>query len=149
MEMMHRVANSLGVCHMNTIHWDVEHMDLPHLAELYSAATGWETTVDDFKRMALRQLNLEKAFNLRFTDFDRKDDLPTPRDMSEPIPSGSLAGWKMDMTRYNRMLDEYYDLHGWDRTTSYPKREALLRLDLAKVADDLAHIGKLGAALDI
>lgn len=145
MEMMHRVANSMGVCHMNTIHWDVEHIDLPHLAELYSAATGWETTVDDFKRIAIRQLNLEKALNLRFTDFDRKDDLPTPRDMSEPIPSGSLAGWKMDMTKYNQMLDEYYDLHGWDRGTSYPKRETLLRLDLAKVADDLERIGKIPA----
>ncbi|MBW1864887.1 MAG: aldehyde ferredoxin oxidoreductase family protein [Deltaproteobacteria bacterium] len=143
MEIMHRVANCLGVCHFNTIHWDMEHMDLPHLAELYSAATGWETTVKDFQHMTLRQLNLEKAFNLRFTDFDRKDDLPTPRDMNEPIPSGSLKGWKMDMTRYNQMLDEYYDLHGWDRTTSYPKRETLLRLDLENVADDLDRIGKL------
>ncbi len=143
MEIMHRVANCLGVCHFNTTHWDVEHMDLHHLAELYSAATGWETTVKDFQHMTLRQLNLEKAFNLRFTDFDRKDDLPTPRDMNEPIPSGSLKGWKMDMTRYNQMLDEYYDLHGWDRTTSYPKRETLLRLDLENVADDLDRIGKL------
>ena len=47
------------------------------------------------------------------------------------------------MTRYNQMLDEYYDLHGWDRTTSYPKRETLLRLDLENVADDLDRIGKL------
>ena len=143
MEVMHRVANSLGVCHMNTIHWDVEHMDLPHLAELYSAATGWETTVPDFQRMAMRQLNLEKAFNLRFTNFKREDDLPTPRDMNEPIPSGSLAGWKMDMVQYNQMLDEYYDLHGWDRATSYPKRETLQKLGLTSVAHDLSRIGKL------
>jgi aldehyde:ferredoxin oxidoreductase len=143
MEIMHRVANCLGVCHFNTIHWDVEHMDLPHLAELYSAATGWDTSVKDFQHMALRQLNLEKAFNLRFTDFDRKDDLPTQRDMNEPIPSGSLAGWKMDMVQYNQMLDEYYDLHGWDRTTSYPKRKTLLDLELEDVADDLERMGKL------
>ena len=114
------------------------------MAEMYSAATGWETTVDDLKRMAEKQLNMEKAFNLRFTSFDRKDDLPTPRDLAEPIPTGPAAGWKMDLDNYNRMLDEYYDLHGWDRETSYPTREALAALDLDDVADDLEKIGKLG-----
>jgi aldehyde:ferredoxin oxidoreductase len=42
------------------------------------------------------------------------------------------------------MLDEYYDLHGWDRETSYPTRETLVALDLDYVADDLEKIGKLG-----
>jgi aldehyde:ferredoxin oxidoreductase len=145
METVHRVNNCLGICHMNTIHWDLEHLDLPHLAELYSAATGWETSVEDLNRMAMRQLNLEKAFNLRYTDFDRKDDLPTPRDLSEPIPTGDLAGWKMDEEEYNRMLDEYYDLHGWDSETSFPTRKTLVDLGLENVADDLEKLGKLGS----
>ena len=86
---------------------------------------------------------LEKAFNLRFTNFARQDDLPTPRDMSEPIPSGNLAGWKIDAEKFNKMLDEYYDLHGWDRETSFPIRETLVDLGLENVADDLKKIGKL------
>ena len=45
------------------------------------------------------------------------------------------------------MLDEYYDLHGWDRETSYPKRQTLIDLGLTTVADDLAKIGKLGTVL--
>jgi aldehyde:ferredoxin oxidoreductase len=118
-------------------------MDLPHLAELYSAATGWETSGEDLKRLAMKQLNLEKAFNLRHTAFGRKDDLPTPRDLCEPIVGGALAGWKMDEGRYNQMLDDYYDLHGWDRQTSYPRRETLEGLGLAAVAADLEKIGKL------
>ena len=143
MEILHRVNNCLGICHMNTIHSDVEQIDLPELAELYSAATGWETSVDDLKRMAMKQINLEKAFNLRHTDFDRKHDMPTPRDMSEPIPSGSLAGWKIDEKKFNRMLDEYYELHGWDRETSFPKRKTLEELGREVVAGDLEKIGKL------
>jgi len=143
MEALHRINNCLGICHMNTIHADVEQIDLPQLAELYSAATGWETSVEDLKRMAMKQLNLEKAFNLRHTDFDRKDDMPTPRDMSEPIPTGSLAGWKMDEKRFNKMLDEYYDLHGWDRETGFPKRRTLEELGLDYIANDLEKIGKL------
>ena len=144
MEALHRINNCFGICHMNTIHGDFDQIDLPHLADLYSAATGWETSVEDLKRMAMKQLNLEKAFNLRHTSFDRKDDMPTPRDLSEPIPSGTLAGWKIDEGKYNRMLDEYYDLHGWDRKTSFPKRETLAALGLGAVADDLEKMGKLG-----
>ena len=144
MEAVHRVNNCLGICHFNTIWGNLDLIDLPQMAEMYSAATGWETTVDDLKRMAEKQLNMEKAFNLRFTSFDRKDDLPTPRDLAEPIPTGPAAGWKMDLDKYNGMLDEYYDLHGWNRETSYPTRETLAALDLDYVADDLEKIGKLG-----
>jgi len=45
--------------------------------------------------------------------------------------------------KYNRMLDEYYDLHGWDRETAYPRRQTLVDLGLESVADDLEKIGKL------
>jgi aldehyde:ferredoxin oxidoreductase len=143
MESMHRSANCLGVCHFNTIHWDFQMIDLPHLAELYSAATGWETSAEDLKYLTMRQLNLEKAFNLRHTNFDRKDDMPARREIEEPIPTGPLAGWKMDMKKYDQMLDEYYELHGWDANTSYPKRKVLEELGLGYVANDLERIGKL------
>jgi aldehyde:ferredoxin oxidoreductase len=142
-EVLHRVSNCLGICHFNTIHWNIDLIDLPHLAQLYSAATGWETSVEDLKRLTMRQLNLEKAFNLRHTNFDRKDDLPTPRDMTEPFPTGPFQGWKTDEVAFNRMLDEYYDLHGWDRETSFPTRKALVDLGLEEVARDLEKIGKL------
>ena len=142
-EALQRANNCMGVCHWNTAYFDPNLPGLPELAELYSSATGWETSVDDLKRIMMRQVNLEKALNLRFTDFNRKDDMPTPRDLQEPIKTGNLAGWKMDEGKYNKMLDDYYDLHGWDRETSYPKRQTLLDLGLEYVADDLEKIGKL------
>ena len=45
---LHRINNCLGVCHMNTIHWDIEQIDLPQLAELDLARHGmadnpWKT----------------------------------------------------------------------------------------------------------
>lgn len=142
-EALQRANNCLGVCHYNTTYLEPNQLDLRELSELYSAATGWETSVDHLKRLTMRQLNLEKAFNLRHTDLDRKDDLPTPRDMNEPIPTGTFAGWKLDVERYNKLLDEYYDLHGWDKETSYPTRKALADLGLEDIADDLEKIGKL------
>ena len=143
MEALHRVNNCLGICHFNTIHGDWDQIDLPHLADLYSAATGWEVSVEDLRRMAMKQIHLEKAFNLRHTAFDRKDDMPTPRDLLEPIPDGDLAGWRIDEKKYGQMLDEYYDLHGWDRETSFPKRETLFAAGLGDIALDLEKIGKL------
>jgi aldehyde:ferredoxin oxidoreductase len=143
-EILTRVCNSFGVCIWNSAIWDVEMVDVPQLAALYSIATGWETSIEDLGKLAMKQLNLEKAFNLRFTDFDRKDDMPTPRDLNEPIPTGDLAGFKIEEDKWDKMLDDYYDLHGWDRKTSYPKRKTLVDLGLDYVADDLEQIGKLG-----
>jgi aldehyde:ferredoxin oxidoreductase len=143
LEVLTRTCNSFGVCIYNTAMFDVDMIDVPELAELYSAATGWETTVEDLETLTMKQLNLEKAFNLRFTNFDRKDDMPTPRDLNEPVPFGSLEGWKMDEAKWNGMLDDYYTIHGWDKETSYPKRETLQALGLGEVADDLEKIGKL------
>jgi aldehyde:ferredoxin oxidoreductase len=142
-EALHRVANCLGICHYNTVWYDLDFMGLPEMADLYSAATGWETSVEDLKGIAERQLNLEKTFNLRHTNFDRRDDMPTPRDLNEPIPTGNLAGWKIDEEKYGRMLDEYYELHGWDKRTSFPTRKTLVELGLEYVANDLEKIGKL------
>ena len=144
MEAVSRMANCMGICLYSTTCLDVNQTDLLQMAALYSAATGWETSVEDLKRAAMKQLSLEKSINLRFTDFDRKDDMPTPRDLKEPIPTGNLAGWQLDEARYNKMLDEYYDLHGWNKQNSFPCRKALEVLDLGYVADDLEKIGKLG-----
>ena len=143
-EALQRTANCLSICHFNTAWSNLDSMSLPEMAELYSAATGWETSVDDLKQITMRQLNLEKAFNLRHTNFAREDDMPTPRDLNEPIPTGKLAGWKIDEDKWNEMLDEYYEIHGWDKDTGYPTRETLEALGLGYVADDIEKIGKLG-----
>jgi len=144
MEAVSRMANCLGICLYSTTCIDMAQTDLPHMAALYSAATGWETSAEEMKFLAMRQLNMEKAFNLRFTTFDRKDDMPTPRDWNEAIPTGNLAGWKIDHKKYNRMLDKYYELHGWNKKTSFPTRRTLERLGLKYVADALQKRGKLG-----
>jgi len=143
-EALHKVINCLGICVYNTISYNLDFLDLPEIAEIYSAATGWETTVDDLKSIAMKQLHLEKAFNLRFTDFDRKDDMPPPRELQEPIATGPFEGWSLEAEKWGRMLDDYYDLHGWDRATSYPTRGTLEQAGLGYVADDLQKIGKLG-----
>jgi len=142
-EVLHRADNCCGTCHFNTVYWDPDFMKLQELAELYTFATGWKTTVDDLKRITKKQLNLEKALNLIHTNFDRKDDMPDERELNEPIPGGKLKGWKFDKEKLNKMLDEYYKLHGWDKETSFPTEKTLLDLGLENVIKDLKKIGKL------
>ena len=68
-EALSRVRNSLGICIFNTTWFDPDHLGLPDMAELYSAATGGHAYVDDLKEVAERQINLEKAFNLTTYSF--------------------------------------------------------------------------------
>ena len=143
-EILHRMCNSLGICLFNTVHWDIEFTNVEDLAELTSAALGREITPQMMEDAAMRQLNIEKALNLRYTNFDRKDDCPPPREMEE-VPTGSRKGWKIDPDKYNHMLDEYYAMHGWDPKTSYPTRAVYEKYGLGKIADDMEKIGKLGA----
>ncbi len=143
-EVLHRVSNSLGICHFNTIWQDLEYMDIYDIADLLSSATGISFTVEKLREIAMRQLNIEKAINIKLANFSREDDMPDERELFEAIPSGNLAGWKFDLQKLNRMLDEYYELHGWDKGTSYPTRKVLQRYGLTHVADELERIGKLG-----
>jgi aldehyde:ferredoxin oxidoreductase len=44
---------------------------------------------------------------------------------------------------WERMLDEYYSLHSWDRETGLQTRQILEELDLKNVADRLETVGLL------
>lgn len=136
-EALHRAANCLGICQFNTIWVDFDFIGLPDMAELYSAATGIEISVDELKTITMRQLNLEKIFNLRHAKFDRNDDMPTPRDLNEPIPTGKLAGWRLEKDKWDQMLDRYYELHGWDKKTSYPTQKTLDDLGIGYAYEEI------------
>lgn len=143
-EIIQKICNTIGICLFNSASYNVDFTNLDDIAELLSAATGKEYTVEDLERTAMRLLHLEKALNLRFTNYERKDDYPPVRETNEPIPTGSRAGWRLDLSKFETMLDEYYELHAWDKKTSYPKREAYERWGLGYVASDMSTIGKLG-----
>jgi aldehyde:ferredoxin oxidoreductase len=143
-ERIQAIANSLGICMFTGTDWlGASLAAFKELAELYSAATSWETSEEDFRRIGERMLNLEKAFNGLYTDFDRKDDYPVERLFKEPLVDGSDAGFLLKKEDWDKMLDEYYGLHGWDKETGLQTRRSLQDVDLADVADDLEKAGRL------
>jgi len=141
-ERLQEINNSLGICIFATAWQDPAQMSFAEIAELYSAATGWETTADELIRTADRILNLEKAFNVLHAGLDRKDDYPPERLLKEPI-SGPLKGFTLSKEKFGEILNEYYRLHNWDVDTGLQTKKCLKNLDLADVADDLDMVHKL------
>ena len=100
--------DSLGTCRFNT------RMNAKLLAEAVSAATGWDLTVEEGKRIGLRAVNLIKAFNIR-AGIGLELDRPSKRYGSTPA-DGPTAGVSI-MPHWDAMLRNYYGLMGWNVET--------------------------------
>lgn len=142
-EMLHRLDSCLGLCHYSTNWLDMSLAGFKELKELYIAATGDEITEEKMKRISLRIINIEKAFNLLHANLSKKDDFPPKRSMVEAVPTGPPKGFRLEKEKFENLLEQYYDLHNWDKKTSFPTRSCLEKLDLFDVASDLYKAGKL------
>ena len=111
-------------------------MSLKDLADLFSAATGTKVDEDGMKEIADRIWTLERAFIVR-EGVTRKDDILVGRLTDEPPHGGPLDGMAHDQAKWDKMLDEYYELVGWDKKTGVPTRAKLEALDLKEVANEL------------
>lgn len=143
-ECFKSIMDILGIC-IYTTTWEAADLLGPDdMAELYSSATGKDINGDEFMRIGKRIHNIEKAFNVLHVGFSRQDDYPPKRFMEESVKSGPLKGQRLVRNKWDKMLDEYYGYHNWDKKTSWPTRQCLEDLDLKQVADDLEKAGRLG-----
>jgi aldehyde:ferredoxin oxidoreductase len=106
-----------------------------------NSVTGWDIKLAELAKIGERVFNLCRAFNIR-EEFSRKDDA-LPERLSEPLPDGPLRGQRISAEEFRSMLDNYYDIRGWDKTTGIPTASKLRELDLGFVSDQLAALGKL------
>jgi aldehyde:ferredoxin oxidoreductase len=56
--------------------------------------------------------------------------------MHEPVKRGPRKGYVNSPEELNKMLDQYYDLHGWDRETAIPTDKTLEKLGLVDLVRD-------------
>lgn len=142
MENFKAVLDSVGICALLSW-WKSPHLIGPtDIAELLEAATGKRIDVHKLMRMGERIHNIEKAINVR-AGMTRKDDRPPDRFFEEPIKSGPGKGDILERDKFEKMLDEYYELRGWDKETGLPTRDKLEDVGLKEVADELERYGKL------
>ncbi|OGP87888.1 MAG: hypothetical protein A2157_10845 [Deltaproteobacteria bacterium RBG_16_47_11] len=109
------------------------------LADIYTAVTGIEVSGEQLLKVAERVINLERCFNIR-EGLQKSDDTLPDRFTKETLPEGPSKG---QVVRIAPMVDEYYELRGWDVESGLPKRANLEALGLKEMADELEGLGKL------
>ena len=116
--------DSLGVCRQ-------ANREVPELlVAMLNAATGWDFTWEEARKVGLRAVNLLRAFNIR-RGYATDVEMPSPR-YGSPLPDGADAGRSIRPV-LNEMLDVYYGEMGWDRASGKPLPETLRSLGLEDV----------------
>lgn len=123
-------AAATGICLFNTV-WICAPIGPRELAELLTLATGTDYSEDDIFNIGERIFTLERQL-LNELGITRKEDYPPAIVFEEPIPDGARKGAIIDREKYDAMLDAYYDLMGWDKSTGIPREETLIRLGLKR-----------------
>jgi len=106
--------------------------------ELVNAVTGFDLSNSELMRAGERVYNLSKAFNSR-EGFSRKDDRLPKRVIEEEIPDGPAKGERISVEEFERELDRYYTVRGWDEE-GIPLKNTLKELDLPETATEVGTI---------
>jgi aldehyde:ferredoxin oxidoreductase len=117
----------MGTCRFNT----ATNLDL--LSQAVNAATGWDLNVEKAMLVGRRCVNLLRVFNLR-NGISGELDAPSVRYGSTPT-DGPAAGQAI-MPHWEKMLQNYYQLMGWD-DKGRPLAGTLRTLGLEDIVQDL------------
>lgn len=131
------VVDSVGVCKSGGTHVMAE-IYWPELAEGLSLATGISFTPDSLKDTGERIINMMRAYNA-LHGITREDDRLPRRFVLEPSAARGALG---ETARAEEMLDEYYELRGWDHKRGWPTQTTLERLGLADVGRRMEEIAR-------
>ena len=119
------VLHGLLVCDMQS---KFIPMSLDVYSEYFHAVTGEDLTTDDFQTIADRIETMVRMFNVR-EGFSREDDTLPYRTLHEPLPDGPATGQCIGEENLNKMLNEYYQVRGWD-DQGVPRSETINKYDL-------------------
>ena len=112
------IIDSLGLCKLIAHNCSPGKLDFKFMAELIGCAAGLEITADELFRVGERIITTERDF-LVGEGLSRCYDFPPPRYF---VPLARQEGLKpeetdlaLDRASFDGMLDEYYELRGWDQ----------------------------------
>jgi aldehyde:ferredoxin oxidoreductase len=117
----------LGACRLQWVELEIA---LESYAELFRVCTGMKHTLADLLKASERVWNLTRLFAMReIRGFGRQFDYPPARVFEEPVTNGPTKGAYVTKVQIDLMLDEYYQLRGWDKK-GRPTAEKLTELGL-------------------
>jgi aldehyde:ferredoxin oxidoreductase len=106
------------------------------MAELMSAATGWDISVEDLQQIGRKRLNLMRALNARHGLARDEDTLPKKL-YKKMLKGGRTNGLALDEVEIASAIDMYYEQAGWDVKNGIPTRATLEDNELGWAADEL------------
>lgn len=127
-ELINAVSDALGVCRFLTVFSSPHALQYRQFSRLISLSTGLNLGAKDLKTIGERIYTLERMMLIK-DGFSRQEDTLPERYFSEPVPEGPARGEVILREEFDKMLDEYYRLHGWDQN-GVPKRTTLKRLEI-------------------
>jgi aldehyde:ferredoxin oxidoreductase len=135
-ENCYMAVDCLGICKYHTVFLGPTLPSFEDWTKVIYYNTGLEMTPKEIWDVAERCNNMERMFNLRegLSRNDlKKGDMLNHRYFDEPCRRGApdIIGFKIDREKFNKMLDEFYEHHGWDEH-GIPKQKTLKRLGLEK-----------------
>jgi aldehyde:ferredoxin oxidoreductase len=89
---------------------------------------GWETSVEELQEIGERRINMMRLFNAK-VGFDRAKD-KLPKKAFIPIHYGEGEVASIVEEDFEKALDAYYEMAGWDKSTGLPTEETKKRLGL-------------------
>jgi len=136
-EHLYMATDICGVCKFHVRFLSPNLITFEHLSKLLLHNTGLEITPEELWTIAERAYNVERLFLVR-EGVTRKDDRLSDRYFDEKTPEGLpiVRGVALDRKKFEKMLDEYYQHHGWSKD-GIPTEQTLKRLDLAEVWEDV------------
>jgi aldehyde:ferredoxin oxidoreductase len=129
-EMLYEAVDCTGVCKFHSIFLSPNLIGFEELSKLIYYNTGLEFTPEEIWDIADRAYTVERLFNIR-EGLTRADDWLVDRYFDEPTPIGLpiARGKSLDREKFKQLIDEYYELHGWDEQ-GVPRPETLKKLGL-------------------
>ena len=129
-EMCYEAVDCLGICKYHTTFLGATLPNFEEWSKLLYYNTGLEMSPLDIWTVAERCYNIERLFNIR-EGLTRKDDWLSDRYFDEPTKIGipSVRNRTLDREKFKKMIDEYYEHHGWDEN-GVPRPETLRRLGI-------------------
>ncbi|MFH1450149.1 MAG: aldehyde ferredoxin oxidoreductase N-terminal domain-containing protein [bacterium] len=111
---------------------DMEGPDFEY--HLLTTATGLSISKDEFNLAAQRIINLERLISIKLHNRCRKNDetvIPYFEREEHCLNPFINKPMSLEREKFLNLMDEYYDLRGWDKQTGRPKETTLRKLGLA------------------
>jgi aldehyde:ferredoxin oxidoreductase len=109
--------------------------DYAQLAQVLSAVTGVEYTIQDILAVGARAQTLARLFNYR-EGFNAADDT-LPKRVRTAFTEGPLEGVEITDEAFAWSKRRFYELMGWNPETGAPTTACLADLELAGLLEDL------------